>query len=270
MTSTARAEAVVTIDASERGYLITAALVFVASAAVTVLWCGSMAAMGGMPMPGDWTMSMAWMRMGDQTWLDLAAMFVGMWVVMMVAMMLPSLVPMLHRYRRSVGPVDARRLDGLTAIVAAGYFCVWTALGVAAFPVGAALAELAMQSPGLAHAVPLATGLVVLIAGALQFTAWKEARLGCCRHGSPGDRSLPVGPGTAWRRGLRLGLDCTHCCAGLMAVLFVTGVMDLGAMALVMAAITAERLLPDGKHVARVVGGAVVAGGLILTGQAIT
>lgn len=258
-----------TIGASERAFLITAALVFVASAAGTVLWSGSMGDMGGMAMPGDWTMSMAWMRMGNQTWLELAAAFVGMWVLMMAAMMLPSLVPMLRRYRCNVGTVVARRLDGLTAIVAAGYFCVWTALGVAAFPFGVALAELAMLSPMLARAVPLATGLFVLVAGALQFTRWKQEQLDCCRRGSPRDSRLPADAVTAWRLGLRLGLDCTRCCAGLIAVLFVTGVMDLRAMALITAAITAERLLPAGERVAHVVGGAVMVTGLILTGQAI-
>jgi hypothetical protein len=30
---------------------------------VTIIWCASMSAMGEMPMPGGWTMSMAWMRL---------------------------------------------------------------------------------------------------------------------------------------------------------------------------------------------------------------
>src|SRR5207302_5508750 len=66
-----------------------AALLFASSAAVTIVWCASMSAMGEMPMPGGWTMSMAWMRMPGQTWSGAAASFLGMWVVMMVAMMLP-------------------------------------------------------------------------------------------------------------------------------------------------------------------------------------
>ena len=76
-------------------------LLFVASAATTIAWCGSMSAMD-MAMPGGWTMSMAWMRMPDQTWSGAAASFVGMWSVMMVAMMLPALVPMLQRYAEAV------------------------------------------------------------------------------------------------------------------------------------------------------------------------
>src|SRR5882672_1598107 len=88
---------------SQRAFLGVSALLFAASAALTIVWCGSMSAMDEMPMPGGWTMSMAWMRMPGQTWLGAAASFLGMWVVMMVAMMLPSLVPMLWRYRQAVG-----------------------------------------------------------------------------------------------------------------------------------------------------------------------
>ena len=62
----------------------------------------SMAAMGGMPMPGGWTMSMMWMRMPDQTWPGAAASFLGMWAVMMAAMMLPSLIPMVWHYRQAL------------------------------------------------------------------------------------------------------------------------------------------------------------------------
>ncbi len=87
---------------SERAFFGVSALLFAASAAATIVWCTSMSAMGGMPMPGGWTMSMAWMRMPGQTWPGAAASFVGMWIVMMVAMMLPSVVPMLWRYRQVV------------------------------------------------------------------------------------------------------------------------------------------------------------------------
>ena len=66
------------------------ALLFAASAALTIFWCASMSAMGEMAMPGDWTMSMVWMRMPGQTWPGAAASFLGMWIVMMAAMMLPA------------------------------------------------------------------------------------------------------------------------------------------------------------------------------------
>src|SRR5262245_35442141 len=163
-----------------RAFFGVSASVFVASATLTTYWCASMSAMGRMPMPGGWTMSMAWMRMPEQTWPGAAASFLGMWVVMMVAMMMPSLVPMLWRYRQAVGRTGQMHPSGVTALAGLGYFLVWTALGLAVFPMGATLAVVEMRQPILALAVPIAASLIVLIAGAFQFTAWKSQHLACC------------------------------------------------------------------------------------------
>src|SRR5687768_90975 len=111
--------------ASQRAFFGVSALLFTASTALTIVWCTSMTAMGEMPMPGGWTMSMAWMRMPGQTWPGAAASFLRMWAVMMVAMMLPSLVPMLCRYRHSLGTTGGARLGRLTALAGVGYFFVW-------------------------------------------------------------------------------------------------------------------------------------------------
>jgi predicted metal-binding membrane protein len=253
---------------SERAFFGVSALFFAAGAAATIAWCAPMSAMGGMPMPGGWTMSMTWMRMPGQSWPVAAVSFLGMWVVMMVAMMLPSLVPMLWRYRQAVGRTGEARVGLLTALVGVGYFFVWTVFGMAAFPLGAALAALEMQLPALARAVPIAVGVVVLIAGALQFTAWKAHHLACCRRAPGRGAALPASAGTAWRHGLRLGLHCNCCCAGLTATLLVIGVMDLGAMAVVAAAITVERLAPAGERVARATGTVAVGAGLFVIARA--
>ncbi len=211
--------------ASDRVFFGVSALIFAASAAATIVWGASMSAMREMPMPGGWTMSMAWMRMPDETWPGAAASFLGMWVVMMAAMMLPSLAPMLWRYRQAVGRAGETRLGRLTALPGVGYFFVWTVFGLAVFPLGVALAAIEMQRPALARAVPISVGVVVLIAGALQFTAWKAQHLACCREAPGRGDTLPADAGTAWRHGLRLGLHCSCCCAGLIAILLVIGVM---------------------------------------------
>jgi predicted metal-binding membrane protein len=224
--------------------------------------------MGEMPMPGGWTMSMAWMRMPGQTWFGAAAAFLCMWVVMMVPMMLPSLVPMLRHYRQAAGSTSEERLARLTALVGVGYFFVWTLFGVAAFPLGAALAAIAMRQPALARTVPIAVGVVVLIAGSLQLTKWKARQLACCREVPGRGRALPADAGTAWRHGLRLGLHCSQCCAGPMAILLVIGVMDLRAMAVVTTAITAERLAPSGERVARAIGAVGLGTGVLLIARA--
>jgi predicted metal-binding membrane protein len=251
--------------ASHRALLAVSALLFAASTAGTIVWCGSMSALGELPMPGGWTMSMAWMRMPGQSWPGAAASFLGMWVVMMLAMMLPSLVPMLGRYRQAASG-GGRPGPGRLALVGLGYFAISTAFGAAAFPLGVALAAVEMQQPLLSRAVPVAVGLVVLMAGFLQLTAWKARHLSCCRE-SP-NCALPSDAGTAWRHGLRLGLHCSDCCLGPMAILLVMGVMDLGVMAVVAAAITVERVAPAGQRVARATGGVAVGAGLFLLARA--
>ena len=170
---------------SQRVFFGVSGLLFAASVAVTIVWCASMSAMGEMPMPGGWTMSMAWMRMPGQTWPGAAASFLGMWVVMMVAMMMPSLVPMLWHYRQAVGRTGETQLGWLTALAGVGYFFVWTVFGIAIFPLGVAVAAVAMRQPAVTRAVPITAGVVVLIAGSFQVTAWKARHLACCRE-APG------------------------------------------------------------------------------------
>jgi len=254
--------------ASDQAFLGISALLFAAGTAVTIVWCASMSAMDDMPMPGGWTMSMAWMRMPGQTWPGAAASFLGMWVVMMVAMMLPSLVPMLWRYRLAVTRTGEACLGRLTTLVGVGYFVVWTGFGMATFPLGVGLATIEMQRPALARAVPIAVGVVVLIAGWLQLTAWKARHLACCREAPGRGRTLPADAGTAWRHGLRLGLHCAYCCVGPIAILLVVGVMDLRVIAVVTTAITAERLAPAGERLARAIGAVVVGAGVLLIARA--
>lgn len=251
----------------DRRFFITAALLFVASAAVTVIWCASMSAMEGMAMPGGWTMSMTWMRMPGQTWLAAAMAFLGMWVVMMVAMMLPPLLPILRRYRRAVVGINTAHLDWLTAGVAVGYFAVWTLLGMAIFPLGVLFASLAMHVPALASKVPMLAGVVVAIAGAMQFTPWKMHHLNGCRHSLDYGYHLRPDGITAWRHGLRLGLRCCYCCASQTAVLLAVGVMNPGAMVIVAAAISAERLAPAGERIACATGGVAIAAGVFMVMQ---
>jgi predicted metal-binding membrane protein len=238
------------------------ALLFILSAAGTIWWCGSIS--DGMPMPGGWTMSMAWMRMPDQTWLDAAAMFMGMWVVMMVAMMLPSLTPTLAAYRRSMSRMNSAHPGALTALVGAAYFLVWALFGIVAYPIGVFVATTEMHHLTLARAVPLTTGIVLLLAGGFQFTPWKIHQLGCCRVTPGCEHAFAPTARSAFQQGLRLGIHCVSCCCGFMLILLVSGVMNLGAMAIVAVAITIERLAPRPEVVARVTGVFAYAAGLFL------
>jgi predicted metal-binding membrane protein len=267
--TTVKAARVICARAPRRALLGVSALLFAACTALTIVCCGSMSGTGGMPMPGGWTMSMEWMCMPGETWPRAAVSFLGMWVAMMVAMMLPCLVPMLCRYREALVRTGDTPLGRLSLLVGVGYFFVWTAVGAFAWLLGIALAEVEMRLPAVARAVPIAAGMVVVIAGALQLTAWKAYHLACCRAAARGGALPGAGAArAAWRHGLRLGLHCSCACAGLTAVLLVVGVMDLRAMALVAAAITAERLAPAGVRVARITGALIVVTGLVLSWKA--
>ena len=262
MTSTSASEL-----SGERVFLASSALLFIASAAGTIYWCSAMP--GGMVMPGGWTMSMMWMRMPGASLLGEAALFMGMWLVMMTAMMLPSLLPMLLIYRRSIRSLDEARLGWPTALAAAGYFFAWAVFGVAAFTIGLILVAAEMRWPAGARSVPIAIGAVLLLAGSIQLTAWKACELASCRNASAGG-SLSPDARSAWRHGLRLGGHCSLCCSGLMTVLLVTGVMSLGVMAMVAAAITVERFAPRPERAARATGVVVIAAGVLVIARALT
>ncbi len=234
--------------------------------------------MDTMSMPQGGTMPMAWMPMCGQSWLGIAASFLGMWTTMMAAMMLPSLAPALWRYRQAL--CGARKVSSclLTALVAGGYFLVSTLFGAAVFSIGAATNAAVMDYPVLARCAPIASALVVLLAGVLQLTRWKARHLACCRQGCRREslergRVLPVKAGArrwgnaagAWCHGLRLGLHCSQCCAGLTVALLVTGIMDWPAMLAVTAAINLERLAPGGERIARALGLVAIAAGSLLS-----
>src|SRR5690349_7076670 len=132
------------MTAFDRVLLGTLGPLLIATAGATVQMCRSMAI--GMPMPGGWTMSMAWMTMPGQTRLAAGAAFMTMWIVMMTAMMLPSLTPMLRRYRPGSDRPAAAAPAVLAALAGAAYLLVWIAVGVAAYAIGAAAAAAEMQS----------------------------------------------------------------------------------------------------------------------------
>jgi predicted metal-binding membrane protein len=212
-------------------------------------------------------MSMTWMSMGGQQWLRAAATFLGMWMLMMVAMMLPSLVPTLLSHRRAARNAGVNRIWLITAAIGISYFLAWGVFGAVAYSLGGAITSAEMRWPELARSVPWTTGVVLLLAGLLQFTAWKTAQLRCCRA----ETALKRQPQSGWRCGLLLGVRCTLCCCGFMAVLLALGVMNLAAMAILAVAVAAERIAPRPRLAARVIGGALITvGAFIVTKAALT
>lgn len=253
---------------SERMVCAIAILLLAVSAAATIVWCLSMPDMV-VPMPGGWTLSMMWQPMCGRTWARTAASFLGMWTVMMVAMMLPSLMPTLQRYVRVAEKMGSAYPARLAAVAGVGYFCVWAMIGIVLFPIGAALSFLMLENPALARSVPTMMGLIVVAAGAWQFTGWKARYLACCRIAPPQGQERSAGAIAAWRHGLHHGMECVRCCGNLMAILLALGAMNLTAMIAVTIAVTAERIAPASRRVVHAIGAAVVMLGLFLIARAL-
>lgn len=119
-----------------------------------------------------------------------------------------------------------------------------------------------------AQAMPAIGSMIVVVAGALQFSTWKARHLACCREESQRSAIQPADAGAAWRQGLRLGFHCVNRCASLTAILLVLGVMDLHAMAAATAAISFERFAPSGERAAQTIGAIAIAVGALLMARA--
>lgn len=180
-----------------------------------------------------------------------------MTVATMVAMMLPSVAPILWRYHRHLRAMRASRAVRRTMLFAAGYASVWTAIG---------LALVALPASRLASWV---VGAVVLSAGALQLSSWKSKQLHRCRDACVPVWEVPGNAGTTWREGGRLGIHCVLSCAAPIAVLVVVGLMEPRMMAVITAAITAERVAPAGARIARLTGALALLAGFVMCVRAI-
>lgn len=180
----------------------------------------------------------------------------AMWMVMMVGMMLPSAAPavLLFDALRRQGD-GARRGHGATALFAAGYLVAWSAFSVLATTAQWALSSAMLLSAMMTSKSAVFAGLLLVVAGAYQFTPLKTACLSQCR--SPTDflvRHRRPGPFGPVRMGLQHGLQCIGCCWALMALLFAGGVMNLVVIAALTVFVAFEKLVPMGVWGPRVTG----------------
>lgn len=224
---------------------------------VVVAWAylfHSKVTMADMDMPG---MVMPWDAM------SIIVLFV-MWAMMMVAMMVPSAAPMIlafvtlnHRRQTTARPLVP------VGVFLTGYLVVWTAFSAAATLAQFGLHEAAMLSPKMAITSPVLSGVLLIAAGVFQWTPLKRACLKGCR--SPLTFLMSEwreGSAGALVMGLRHGCYCLGCCWILMALLFVSGVMNLVWVAVIALFVMVEKILKRGDAVGYVTGVAMVAAGV--------
>lgn len=205
-------------------------------------------AMSGWLLPAGGAAAQSW------TWTPaywLIAFF--MWAVMMVAMMLPSASPMVLLYGRVVRQSERKgqitNAAGSVAAFAAGYLTLWSLFSVVAVAVQWALERSGAMNGMMALREPVIAGALLIAVGVYQLTPLKENCLTHCRspaaflaaHWRPGAMG-------AWRMGLAHGAYCIGCCAALMLLLFVGGVMNLIWIAGLSVLVLFEKLMPRGER----------------------
>ena len=187
------------------------------------------------------------------------------WLLMIAAMMLPTTLPLLGIFSR----MTASRPDAgllLTSVVL-GYAVAWLGFGLLAHGLDSGLHAAAARADWLVAHGGLVGALVLVAAGAFQFSALKYRCLERCRtpfafvnarwHGHRPSRE-------AFRIGLDHGLFCVGCCWALMLVMFVVGMGNLGWMFIVAGAMAAEKNLPWGRRLRTPLGLGLIVWGAVL------
>ncbi len=229
--------------------------------------------MGDMGMSGD-AMSAMSMPMTDAWTPRQAFMVFVMWSVMMVAMMVPSAAPMVLLFANLNRQKREREQPYMpTSLFLSGYLIVWTAFSALATLAQWGLQSAALLSPMMVSTSAVFGGVVLIVAGAFQWSPLKNACLHHCRS--------PLSFLTShWRDdasgalsiGLHHGAYCVGCCWMLMLLLFVTGVMNLVWVALIAAFVLAEKVVPAwmAVTVGRVAGAALVIwGAVVISGASV-
>ncbi|KGF69125.1 hypothetical protein LL06_12630 [Hoeflea sp. BAL378] len=196
------------------------------------------------------------------------ALFV-MWFAMAAAMMLPTAAPMIRTYAE-IADTAAGRGDRVVhpVVLAAGYLVVWAGAAVLFTLVQMLIGSLT-GAPAAAPARGVVAGMILLVAGAYQFTALKHACLTKCRNPFTTLfarwRTSPAG---VFRLGMEQGVWCLGCCWALMLIMLAVGSMNVVWMA-ALTVFTFVEKTGAGRVTTRAGGAIVAAWGAALIGAAL-
>jgi predicted metal-binding membrane protein len=212
------------------------------------------------------------MDMGDGNTMTMPAIWspayagrvLVMWAVMMAAMMLPTAAPAILE-AALIAPRRPERASGIRIALGftAGYLAIWTLFSGAATLLQWALDSAHLLSDGMASRSAVLSNVVIIAIGLYQLTPLKRACLRRCRSRdgcAAQDARQGAGPVA---QGMRYGVSCLGCCAVLMGLLFVGGLMNLALMAVIALWVLAEKTLAWGIGIARVGGAGLIAWGVV-------
>lgn len=200
------------------------------------------------------------------TWsnADIALLFM-MWAIMMAGMMLPSALPVILLINKIN---QQRRQHGTsytpTIFFSMGYLIAWTIYSLIITFVQTWLHHLELLSPMMDSANSQFSAIILIAAGIYQFTPYKQQCLKLCRSPlSLLTSDWQEGIKGAIRLGLKHGSYCVGCCWFLMAILFVTGVMNLQWILILTLLVLVEKAAPKGDVIGKYLGCLLIIIGVI-------
>ena len=159
------------------------------------------------------------------------ALFI-MWLAMSAAMMLPAAAPMIRTYAEIADTAAARGEPVVHPVVLTlGYLAVWAAASAGFTVLQLGLAKITGTAAG-SPVQGIIAGVILVCAGAYQFSSLKEACLSKCRN--PFTTLFASWKSTTrgvFRLGIEQGLWCLGCCWALMLIMLAVGSMNVVWMA---------------------------------------
>ena len=204
-------------------------------AALTVLVVLVVAALAWILTIGQ-SVSPAATDMGAAMGLGSLQSFATTWLVMMAAMMLPTALPLVYEFAHNA---EGRRgWQVATAALGVAYLSVWLVFGLACYAV---YRLLNMPWPDQR----LIGGLALVLAALYAITPLKRASEARCRELCALHDPLPFNLlRSALVAGVRYGLSCLGCTAGLMIAAVLIGMTSLGWMLIISGLVLVYKLAP--------------------------
>ncbi|KGK00574.1 DUF2182 domain-containing protein [Thalassotalea sp. ND16A] len=191
------------------------------------------------------------------TWTtyDIALLFL-MWAIMMAGMMLPSAIPVILLVEK-ISQKRKQHNSNYTPpmFFSLGYILAWASYSLLITLLQWWFHHLALLTPMMDSADATFSYAILIIAGIYQFTPFKQRCLQLCRSPLAVLNShFKEGKLNAIYLGLHHGSYCVGCCWFLMAILFVSGVMNLTWILLLTIMVMIEKAFPKGEIMSKVFG----------------
>lgn len=192
-------------------------------------------------------------------------LFIGGWTVMTVAMMLPTSLPVITIFQTFAGSRRDRSI--LIILLIIGYLGVWMLFGTMIY-IGCLLLQwFVTSSTLLKNHIWTGGPLILILAGAFQFSSIKYRCLEKCR--SPLSFVIEHWQGhnekwNAFRLGVDHGTFCVGCCWALMLLMFVIGFGSLIWMLILAVLMAIEKNVPWGRRISAPLGIVLIGWGTVL------